>query len=56
MIIMCAGGLRREEACALLWADIAFREAVGIDGEPAWTARVSVSKTLLQDEGGPYQS
>ena len=56
VIIMCAGGLRREEACALLWEDIAFREAVGIDGEPAWTARVSVSKTLLQDEGGPYQS
>lgn len=54
VIIMCAGGLRREEACALLWEDIAFREAVGIDGKPAYSARVSVEKTILQDKHGVY--
>lgn len=54
VIIMCAGGLRREEACALMWEDITFREAVGIDGKPAYSARVSVEKTILQDKQGVY--
>lgn len=50
-LLMVGGGLRREEAYALFWRDLAFSDVLRLDGTQSLICRVTVDDAVTVEDG-----